>query len=144
MARLRCRFRFYVQGAWEGRLLVQWVTTVMIVVHWGLGLAIVVGGQARFSLPTYQPLISLTDGRVWIWGLPIMVSAGLMMTPFKWPNIFGMWLGMMWMIMWTSLFFVSLVQYPEAEATPIAAYAGFAMINTALLTARVLERPRRE
>lgn len=144
VARLRCRFRFYVTGAWEERLLVQWVTTTMIAVHWGLGLAVLVGGSPRFSIPTYKPLLDMTDGRVWMWGLAIMASAALMMVPFKWPNVLGLWLGMVWMIMWASLFSVSLVQYPDSAATPVVAYAGFAMINTALLTARMLERPRGE
>ena len=144
MARLRCRFRFYVQGAWEERLLVQWITVTMIAVHWGLGLSVLIGGQARFTVPTYQPLIDLTQGRVWIWGVTIVLSAVLMMTPFKWPNVLGLWIGMAWMVMWAVLFSVSLVQYPQAAATPAVAYAGFAMIDTALLTARVLERPRGE
>lgn len=142
--RLRCRVRFYVEGAWEERLLVQWMTSIMIAVHWGLGLAVIIGGPGRFSLPTYQPLLDLTDGRVWIWGLAIMLSAGLMMVPFRGPNILGIWIGMAWMIMWTTLFCVAIVRYPTAAATPVVAYAGFAMINTALLTARIMERPTRE
>jgi hypothetical protein len=49
---------------------------------------------------------------------------------------------MVWMIMWTSLFSVSVVKYTNAAATPVPVYAGLAMINAALLTARILERPR--
>ena len=143
MRRLKCRFRYFVDGAWEDRLLSQWLMSIMIAVHWGLGLSVVVGGRARFTVPTYQPLIDLTQGHVWIWGAAIMLSAALMMVPFKWLSVAGIWLGMCWMIMWTSLFSVSLVQYPHAAATPVVAYAGFAMINAALLTARLLERPRR-
>lgn len=144
MARLHCRFKFYVVGAWEERLLVQWITSIMIAVHWGLGLSVLVGGQQRFTVPTYQPLIDMTGGQVWVWGVSIMASAALMMLPFKWPNVAGLWVGMAWMVMWASLFSVSLVQYPSAAATPVVAYAGFAMINTALLTARLLERSREE
>jgi hypothetical protein len=133
-----------VDGAWEERLLVQWVTSIMIAVHWGLGLSVLVGGQARFTIPTYQPLIDLTNGHVWIWGVAIMLSAFLMTMPWKVPTVVGTWLGMVWMIMWASLFSVSLLQYPQAAATPVVAYAGFAMINAALLTARLLERPEKE
>lgn len=142
LERLGCRFRYYVVGAWEERLLVQWVTTIMIVVHWGLGLSILVGGTARFTVPSYQPLIDMTGGHTWVWGVSSMAAAALMMVPFKWPSVAGLWLGMVWMIMWTSLFAVSLVQYPNAAATPVVAYAGYAMVNAALLTARVLERRR--
>jgi len=46
------------------------------------------------------------------------------------------------MIMWTACFSVSVVQYAGAAATPVPTYAGLAMINAALLTARVLERPQ--
>ena len=141
---LRNRIRLYVTGAWEERLLAQWITGIMILVHWGLGLSILVGGGQRFTIPTYQPLIEMADGHVWVWGVSIMLSGALMLTPFKWPNILGLWLGMAWMVMWTTLFAVSLVQFPEAAATPVVAYAGFAMIDTALLTARVLERPLEE
>jgi len=131
-----------VAGVWEHRLLAQWVTSAMIAVHWGLGMAVLVGGRGRFTVPSYQPLIDLAGGHVWAWGLAIMASAALMMFPFRWPNVAGLWLGMVWMIMWTACFSVSVVQYPGAAATPVPTYAGLAMINAALLTARVLERPR--
>lgn len=136
------RLRYFVASAWEDRLLVQWVTSIMIAIHWGLGLSILAGGKARFTIPSYQPLIDLANGHIWAWGVSIMVSAGLMMIPFKWPNVAGLWLGMAWMVMWASLFTVSVARYPNAAATPVVAYAGFAMINAALLTARILERPR--
>lgn len=133
--------RYFAVGAHEGYLLTQWVTTVMIAVHWGLGVAILVGGPGRFSLPTYQPLIDLAGGQTWLWGLHICLSALLMMIPLRWPNILGLWLGMIWMIMWTALFAMSVVQYPTSAATPAVAYAGFAMIDAALLTVRVIEKP---
>lgn len=137
------RIRLYVMGRWEERLLAQWITSAMIAVHWGLGLAVLAGGTARFTIPSYTPLIDLSGGHPWIWGLTIMLSAALMMVPFKWPNVLGLWFGMVWMILWTSAFTVAVVQYPSAAATPVPAYAGLAMIDAALLTARVLERAPR-
>jgi hypothetical protein len=132
--------RWFVVGPLEERLVTQWVTAIMIAVHWGLGLAILVGGEKRFSLPTYQPLLDLVDGEIWIWGVIICTSAWLMMTPFKLTNILGLWLGMCWMIMWLALFVVSVINYPTSAATAMVAYAGFAMIDAALLTARVLDK----
>lgn len=132
--------RYFVTGAREEYLVSQWVTSVMIIVHWGLAIAILVGGKARFSLPTYQPLIELTGGNTWIWGATIGLSGILMTIPFKWPNVAGLWLGMFWMILWTVLFSVSVTQDPGSAATPAVAYAGFAMINAALLTVRVIEK----
>lgn len=136
-------YRFFITGAREGRLLCEWVTGIMIAVHWGLGLSILVGGRERFTVPTYQPLIDMTHGQIWVWGVVIMVSATLMMVPLKVPSVIGIWLGMVWMIMWTSLFAVSLVQNEHSAATPIVAYAGFGMINAALLTLRVIEKKPR-
>lgn len=132
--------RYFVTGIREEHLLVQWVTSIMIVMHWGLGLAILIGGVRRFALPTYQPLLDISHGHVWVWGLVIIASAVLMMTPLRWPNIVGLWLGMLWMIMWTTMFTVSVVESPTSAATPVVAYAGFAMINAALLTTRVIEK----
>lgn len=132
--------RYFVTGKQSEHLLTQWVTTVMIVVHWGLGIAILVGGPQRFSPPTYQPLIDLAMGQTWVWGVHIAISGLLMTVPFRWPQIIGLWLGMVWMIMWTVLFSVSVTQSPVSAATPAVAYAGFAMINAALLTARVIEK----
>jgi hypothetical protein len=60
--------------------------------------------------------------------------------PFRWPIIFGLWLGMSWMAFWAGLFAVSAVTYENAAATPMVAYGGFALINAALLTARVLDK----
>jgi hypothetical protein len=131
---------WFVVGPWEDRLLAQWVTGIMIAVHWGLGLAILIGGRDRFSLPSYQPLIDLVGGQTWVWGVIIVVSAWLMMTPFKWLNVLGLWIGMCWMIMWMALFAVSVLHYPTAAATAMVAYGGFAMMDAALLTARVLDR----
>lgn len=132
---------YFVTGHHEGHLLSQWVTSVMILVHWGLGIAILAGGEQRFSLPTYQPLIDLAFGQTWLWGVHTCLAALLMMIPFRWPNIVGLWLGMLWMIVWTALFGMSVVQYPTSAATPAVAYAGFAMIDAALLTVRVIEKP---
>lgn len=140
MGALERTARYFVTAKRAEHLISQWVTTVMILVHWGLGIAILVGGKPRFSQPTYQPLIDMVHGQTWVWGA-IIALAGLMMTvPFKWPQVIGLWLGMSWMALWTGLFSVSLVQSDTAAATPAVAYAGFAMINAALLTARVIEK----
>src|SRR5690349_19777734 len=95
--------RYFVTGAHEEYLLSQWVMSIMIVVHWALGAPILIGGSTRFSLPTYQPVIDMVDGHVWIWGLILIISGTLMMAPFKWPNVAGIWIGMAWMITWTAL-----------------------------------------
>ena len=132
--------RWFVAGPLEERLLAQWVTGIMIAVHWGLGIAIIVGGPQRFSIPSYRPLIDAVSGATWVWGVIILFSAMLMMTPFKWFNVVGLFIGVFWMNMWFALFAIALFNYPTSAATPVVAYAGFAMIDAALLTARVLDK----
>lgn len=134
---------WFVLGYLEERLIAQWVTGIMIAVHWGLGLAILIGGRERFSLPSYKPLIEMVDGNTWVWGVLICLSAWLMMTPFKWMNCAGLLLGIAWMNMWMALFAISVLHYPTSAATAMVAYAGFAMIDAALLTARVLDKDER-
>lgn len=132
-------------GPWEEHLFSQWVSTIMIAVHWGLGLAVLVGGRERFQVPTYQPLLDITGGHVWVWGVSIIIAGALMIVPSRAVNMVGLWIGMVWMIMWTSLFAVSVSTYQQSAATPVVAYAGFALLNASLLTARALERePTRE
>ena len=135
--------RFLLEAE-EEHLLSQWVVAIMVMVHFGLGGAILVGGVERFQLPTYQPLIDISGGRVWLWGAAIILSGAMMAARDRWISIAGLWLGMTWMVMWASLFAVSVTSHAESAATPVVAYAGFAMINASLLTARALElrRPR--
>lgn len=135
--------RWFASEPLEEALLAQWVTGIMIAVHWGLGIAVLAGGRTRFSLPSYEPLIALVAGNVWIWGAIIIASAVLMMTPFKVLNVAGLFIGVLWMNMWLALFAIALINFPTAAATPVVAYAGFAMLDAALLTARVLDKSER-
>ena len=132
----------FVTSNWGNRMAVQWISNIMLAVHVGLGTAVLAGGAGRFPYPTYQPLVEIVDGRVWIWGVWIMASAGLMMIPARWPQIAGLWLGMTWQIMWCAAFAVAVVKYPAAGATAAVAYGGFALIDVALLTARIVDRDR--
>lgn len=128
--------------SWTDRVLREWVCNVMTAVHVGLGVAIIVGGPVRFAPPSYTPLVEMTNGQTWVWGAWTLGAAMLMMVPYKWVQAAGLWLGMFWMIMWSALFAVAMIHSPEANSTATVAYAGFAMIDAALLTAKVLERDR--
>lgn len=132
--------RFFAQGPWVESHLAQWITTTVIMIHIGLGTAILAGGKIRFSLPSYSPLIDYSHGNVWIWGVWICVSALLMATPFRWLNILGLWIGMVWHTVWMACFTVATLRFDTAAATPIPIYGGMAMICAALLTARVIDR----
>lgn len=134
--------KYFAKGLWVDQHLAQWITTIMIMVHVSLGMVIIAGGVQRFSRPSYRPLIDYVDGQVWIWACVIFSSAILMSSPFRWPNIIGLWVGMGWHICWFSCFTVAALRYPDAVATAIPAYAGFAMICAALLTARVIDKTK--
>jgi len=134
------RVKYFARGIWVDKYLGQWITTIMIMVNIGLGTAVIAGGRIRFSLPSYEPLISMTGGHTWLWGVFICTSAFLMATPFKCPNVLGLWLSMFWHLTWMACFMVATLRYENAAATPIPVYGGFALISAALLTARVIDK----
>lgn len=137
------RIMRYLQDSWTEHQALQWIWNIMIAVHVALGVAVLAGGRARFDYPTYKPLVDMVHGETWIWGAWILVAATLMTIPARWPQMIGLWLGMSWQIMWFTLFAVAVVKYPDSGATASVAYAGFALIDAALLTARVIERGKR-
>lgn len=132
--------KYYAKGFWVDKHLAQWLTTIVIMVNIGLGIAVLAGGKERFTVPSYQPLIDYTHGATWIWGVWICISAFLMSVPFRWPNIIGLWLSVCWHIIWMAAFSTAVIRYADAAATPIPAYAGLAMVSAALLTARVIDK----
>lgn len=132
--------RFFASGVWAEAHLAQWITSIVIMVHIGLGTAIFAGGLVRFSIPSYNPLIDYTHGHIFIWGVWISISAVLMGAPFRKLNILGLWLGMAWHSVWMACFIIAAANYSTAAATPIPVYGGLALICAALLTARVIDR----
>lgn len=136
------RAKFFAKGVWVDRHLAEWITIIMIMYHVGLGVAIVSGGIERFSIPSYNPLIDFTHGQVWLWGACISISAILMSVPFRWPNIIGLWVGMVWHLVWMASFTIAVIRYETAAVTPIPAYAASALICAALLTARAIDKTK--
>jgi len=134
------RVLHFVTRSWTEHMALLWIWNIMVVLHVGMGVAVLAGGERRFSIPSYQPLIDMSDGRTWLWGAWVLCAGLLMTMPARWPQIVGLWLGMCWNIIWSALFSVAMVQYPTASATAAVAYIGFAMLDAALLTARVIER----
>lgn len=130
----------FVMSNWGNEMAIRWITNIMVAVHIGLGVAIVAGGVHRFPYPTYQPLIDMVNGQTWVWGVWVLGSAGLMMVPTRWPQIVGLWTAMFWQIMWCVAFSMAVIEYPTAGATAAVAYGGFALLDAALLTARIVER----
>lgn len=143
MTRAKCFFvktKNFARGEWVEKHFSQWVTTIVIMIHMGLAMAIISGGVERFAIPSYNPLVEYTQGHVWIWGAWIGISGILISVPFKWPNVVGLWLGMTFSIVWMVCFTIAVVRYDNAASTTIPMYGGLAVLNTALLTARVLDK----
>lgn len=134
------RVKYFAKGLWVDKHFAQWITTIVIMIHIGLGSVIIVGGVERFSIPSYNPLIDFSFGHTWVWGIIIIISGMLMSTPFRWPNIIGLWLGMAWHLVWMACFTIAMLNFENAASTPIPMYGGLALICTALLTARVIEK----
>lgn len=134
------RVKYFATGLWVDKHFSQWLTTIVIMIHVGLAMVVVVGGVERFSIPSYNPLIAYSHGYTWIWGVWIGVSAALMATPFRWASIVGLWIGMVWHVIWMACFTIAALNYSVSATTPIPMYGGMALICTALLTARVIEK----
>lgn len=134
------KLKYFAKGFWVDKHLAQWITTIVIMVNFGLGAVIFASGSSRFTSPSYDSLSNITNGNLWIWAVWIMASAVLMSLPFRWPNIIGLWLSMLWNIIWMTGFAIAAIHDPGAAATPIPVYAGFAMVSAALLTARVIDK----
>jgi UPF0716 family protein affecting phage T7 exclusion len=122
--------------------LVAWLTGLMALVHACLGAAVLVGGVRRFSLPSYQPLIDLVGGHVWIWGVVAIIAAVLMVVPHWVANAAGLWLGMAWMGMWAALFAHSVWTNPAAVATAMIAYSGYVGVNGGLFVEVIRDQRR--
>lgn len=128
----------WLDHTWGNHLLDQWINTVMIMVHFGFGLVLLFSHPLTFGSKTYEPIVTLSQGHLWLWGVVIIFSGYLMAMPYKWLNVVGLWIGMAWMATWTSLFIWAVLSYPEASPLLVIACGGFAMINASLLTARVI------
>lgn len=134
--------RYFAKGDWVAEHLAQWITTIVIVINACLAMAIWAGGLIRFPRPSYGPLIDYTDGEIWIWGALIFATVLLMSVPFRWPNMIGLWLSMLWHFCWMSCFLIAALEYNDAVVTPIPMYGGLAMISAALLTARAIDKSK--
>ncbi len=134
--------KYFAKGLWVDRHLAQWMTTIMIILHVALGFSIVAGGEQRFDVPSYSPLVDYVHGNVWLWGVIVLMAALLMSVPFRWPNIIGLWVAMCWHIVWAACFAIASIRFDSASTTLAPVYGGLAMINAALLTARVIDKSR--
>lgn len=113
-------------------------------IHMGFALAILVGGAIRFPPPTYKPLLDLTGGTVWPYGLLYGSSAILLIAGMRWQmRALGAFLGIIANSTFSALFLVAVLMFSDAAATAWWAYFGFATLSAALLGLIWTHRPRR-
>lgn len=132
--------KHFLTSVWGERTITQWVANVLLFAHSGLGIAVLIGGIDRLTPPSYDPLINLVHGEIWIWGLWSLVAGVLLVVPLRWPNIIGLTLGMFWMYTWCGMFVVAVTQFPTASATAMIAYASLGLMDLGLLVVRVIDR----
>lgn len=104
-----------------------------------LAMGILAGGRARFPFPTYQPLLDLSHGQVWPWGATIGATAVLMAVHHQSANLVGLCVSFAWYNLFSAMFAVAIVQYPNAGATAPVPYLALAMIHVALITLKIVE-----
>lgn len=110
------------------------VCRVLGVVHVGLGLAVFSGGAIRFPPPTYTPLLELTNGVVWPYGI-FWISAGLIMLSARkrWEQVLGLVCSIFITNLWSVLFAWAAIKYDTAGLTASVAYGGYGLLSGLLL-----------
>lgn len=112
---------------------------ILVFANSALAMGILAGGEARFPYPTYQPLLDLSQGHVWPWGVSIGAAGILMTLHSKWANLTGLALSFAWHNLFSAMFAVAVVQYPTAGATAPIPYSALAMVHVALITLKIVE-----
>lgn len=91
-----------------------------------LGIAILLGGEARFMAPSYEAALA-APGAPWSWGL-WSLTAGIMVTVgtlVKQPRLVagGAWIGASWCFLFATSFFLVFQRNPEANNTAMCVYS---------------------
>lgn len=104
-----------------------------------LAMAILAGGDARFPIPTYQPLLEITGGSSWPWGISIGIAAFLIMVHSRYANLLGLAISFLWLNLISAMFITAIIQFPEAGSTAPIPYAGLAAMHVALMVLKLVE-----
>lgn len=119
--------------------ILQFVCRVIAAFHIIIGIAIIVGGEARFPFPSYQPMLDLTNHAVWPLGVTAISSGLAMLFPHRLVMLVGLGVGFLWLNLFAAAFAVALFTYPNAGSTAPVPYWIIAVLHVALMTLRVAE-----
>lgn len=101
-------------------------------VHFFLGFVTWVGGEQRFPAPGYTPLLDLSNGITWPYGIAWMLGGAIMLlckSPFR---LVGISIVVLVSNLWAALFAIAAYRDDHAPLTPIIAYGGYGLINAVL------------
>lgn len=118
---------------WKWSVVERLASVYLGCIHLGFGLLIMLGGAIRFPPPTYQPLLDLTVGHVWPYGLAYLTSALFLIGGHgHLSRMVGAIVGILANSCFAALFLVAVFMYPDAGATAWWAYLAFATQSAAL------------
>lgn len=123
---------------WSSTSTLVKVRQVYLLTNLAIGMAIILGGSERFSLPSYAPLLYFMAGHAWIWGVWSILGVTLAACKSGILRMSGYWLLMSWHIIWFTCFSIAWIRYENAASTPVPVYVGFALMASIFLTAEVL------
>ena len=96
-----------------------------------VGGQIYIGGEQRWAGVSYQVALH-TPGAPWTWAVTIAISGVLILVGAiigrpRWVALGGL-IGSIWGWLFAVSFFITMLQYPEANNTAFPAYAGIAVM----------------
>ena len=102
------------------------LTTYLGIINAGFAAIILVGGAIRFPPPTYEPLLDMTGGQVWPYGVLFAISAAGLLSRGYATRVIGCVFGVIAHSTFAALFLVAVLSFPDAAATAWWAYLAFA------------------
>jgi hypothetical protein len=104
----------------------RYLTVYLGVINAGFATIVLVGGANRFPPPTYEPLLDMTGGEVWPYGVLFGISAIGLLGRGYWSRMVGCAFGIVAHSTFAALFLVAVLRFPDAAATAWWAYLAFA------------------
>lgn len=114
------------------------------VVHFLLGFVTWAGGEERFPAPGYTPLLNLSHGVVWPYGVAWMLGGAIMVICRSNARLAGIAVVVIVSNLWAALFCLAAFRDPHAPLTPIIAYGGYGLLNAVLAAFIVVHRERED
>lgn len=104
----------------------SYLTRYLGVINGGFAVTVLLGGAIRFPPPTYKPLLDMTGGQVWPYGVLFAISAVGLLSRGQAARFIGCAFGIIAHSTFAALFLVAVLKFPDAGATAWWAYLAFA------------------